>query len=471
MNQRALKRGDIIDVDIDNIAFGGAGVGRHILNDRAFTIFVDNTAPGDRVRVRVGSRKKTYAIGYIEEFISKSPDRIEPMCKHFGLDGDRCGGCSMQFFSYEKQLEVKEQHVRDAVGRIGGFDEGIVKPIIGCDNPWYYRNKMDISFSRTKDCELMSGLHIKRMHHDLVPLTECYLMNESLGKFVEELREFFIAFEKRNGRLEGLQSVIIREGKNTGEMMIIFQTENFVNDNAVEDFLLRVLDFARDDKIFCPRLKSVYFSNIINKKGQAKRVDEKLIWGASTIKEELKIEGLPNSLKFDISPQAFFQPNSLQAEKLFGLVVKAAALTGKETVYDLYCGAGTIALSVAGDAKKVYGIELNGSAIENAKLNAQTNGILNATFLEGDVLKKMPELDGIPDVVIVDPPRNGLQTGVVDKISELKPKRIVYVSCNPTTLARDLQLFKKTGYNTLSVQPVDMFPQTYHIENVAVIVR
>jgi 23S rRNA (uracil1939-C5)-methyltransferase len=416
------------------------------------------------VKVRIGKRKKNYAIGYIEEFIKKSDVRIKPKCKHFGLDGDLCGGCSMQFFSYEKQLEIKEQHVKDSISRIGGFDENLVRPCIGFDPQWYYRNKMEFSFSRYREGGLNLGLHIKRRHHDLVPLEECYLMNEEIGRFVSEMRIFFVE-EDLKKKFDGLKSLIVREGKHTGEMMVNLICENFIDDELLENFKDHVLKGI----FFGDKLKSIFFTNFINVKGKPKKIEETLLWGQNVINEELHIDGV--KLKFNISPQAFFQPNTLQAEKLYALAISAAGLTGNEIVYDLYCGAGTITLALAARCKEIFGIELNASAIKNAEENARVNGATNAFFMEGDVLKKMPDITNSPDVVIVDPPRNGLQDGVVNKISELQPSRVVYVSCNPTTLARDLAIFKKTGYTLMYIQPVDMFPQTYHIENVALLER
>jgi 23S rRNA (uracil1939-C5)-methyltransferase len=459
MENSVLKTGDIIKIPIDNVAFGGEGIGRYNGN---FTIFVDNTVPGDEVLVRIGKKKKNYAIGYIEEFVKKSETRIQPKCKHFGLEGDLCGGCSMQFFSYGDQLKIKEQHVKDSITRIGGFDEHVVKPIIGCEPPWFYRNKMEFSFSRFKDGKLNLGLHIKRRHHDLVPLTECFLMNEDVALFVQETRNFFQEKEL-GGQINGLKSLVVREGKHTGEIMINLLVENLVDDDLKNAFR----DFVLDKRPFKGRLRSLFYTLIFNTKGSPKKTVEELVWGENVIKEQLSVNGV--TLKFDISPQAFFQPNTFQAEKLFSLALEAAALTGKEVVFDLYCGAGTIALAMASKAKAVYGIELNSSAVINATQNALTNGIKNAIFYEGDVFKKMPDINEKPHVIVVDPPRNGLQEGLTDRIAEFGPERVVYVSCNPTTLARDLALFKKTGYSLLYVQPVDMFPHTYHIENVALL--
>lgn len=502
-----LKKGDIITLTIESLAFGGAGVGHIKQDERNFTVFVEDTVPGDEVKVRIGSRKKQYARGYIETLIKPSSKRIKPHCRHFSKQQEippekqNCGGCSLQYLTYQDQLAIKEQHVRDAVVRIGELAEELVLPIIGCEEPWYYRNKMEFSFSRTLDGLLCLGLHQKRRHHDVVEQTECFLMESYIGDFVTAIRDFIRQWEQQNvQQSEGkLQSLIIREGKNTGEVMV-----NLVAENGKPQFLLEFTELVRNffDKPasqkmpqnkettadflnttlnFSRKLQSIYFTEITNQKGQRKQVREDLLWGEPVINEVLYIaeslkidfsrgDTLGNqpkrSLHFSISPSAFFQPNTRQAQILFSLACAAAELTGKEVVYDLYCGAGTIGLSCAASALKVIGVELNPSAIEKAVENAQTNNIQNARFVAGNVLSLVDSFEEKPDIVMVDPPRNGLEPAVVEKIIELNPQRIVYVSCNPTSLARDLKIFAHNGYSIISIQPVDMFPQTYHIESV-----
>ena len=465
-----------MDLKIDSMAFGGMGVGRVLDGDRSFVIFVEDTVPGDLARIRLGGSKRKYAYGYVEEFLNRSELRVKPACPHFGLDGDKCGGCTLQFLSYEDQLAIKEQQVKDAIKRIGRIDEAVVLPIMGAPNPWFYRNKMEFSFSRDLEGRLGLGMHVRRRHHDTVEMRECHLFSSWVGDFVVASRDFF-----RNCTDEAalkLISLVVREGKNTGDIMVNLITEN-AGDNIefLEGFLKLVMDF------FASGAKgagggagakgaptAVYFTDVTNIKGAPKRRAAHLLWGAPVIRETLRI-GNNNELHFEISPQAFFQPNTAQAEKLFGEAISAAELTGNEIVYDLYCGAGTIALACSRGAKRVYGIELNESALENARRNAAFNGIDNVIFQVGDVAKELPSLEEKPDVVMVDPPRNGLHRSVVDHICQMQPRRIVYVSCNPSSLARDLALFTKTGYTLERVQPVDMFPQTYHIENVARLVK
>lgn len=457
-----MKRGDIIELSIDSFAFGGQGVGRYQLEDRAFAVFVDGVVPGDRVRARVGGRKRRHAFAYVEEFLERAPNRITPRCPHFGLEGDRCGGCSLQNLDADDQLQLKEQHVRDALERLGKLDGRVVRPVLGMDDPWYYRNKMEFSFSRTEAGELSLGLHVKRRHHDVVELKECYLFSAYVGPFVAEVRRFFREINLKSGPT--LKSLVVREGKNTGEILVNLLAENG-EARFLDDFVVLVRNLLGEKG-----LTSLYYTHITNVKGQRKRWDEQLLWGKPTIRETLTV-GDDHVLQFEISPQAFFQPNTRQAEKLFTLAVEAAALTGEEVVYDLYCGAGTIALACARSARHVYGIELNEAALNNARVNAELNGATNVSFTVGDVAKELPALLEKPAVVMVDPPRSGLHEDVIVHIAEMAPQRVVYVSCNPATLARDLALFTKTGYTLESVQPVDMFPQTYHIENVARLTR
>lgn len=520
-----------VEILIESIAFGGAGVGRIDLSEirpqhliqpgssnpapsRKMAVFVEGAVPGDRILARIGSDKRNYLIGYIIEFIEKSPLRITPHCPHFcsaaplnkaSAAGENatprksspcnllCGGCSLQSLSYEDQLSIKEQHVRDAVSRIGGFDAGIVKPIIGCAEPWYYRNKMDFSFTKMlppktpantgaastseKSSFISLGLHMRRRHHDVVEVTECYLMEPYVGELVAKVRAHFKQAELPP-EME-LKSLIIRESKNTGETMV-----NLLADNAgliqqikqvhptelpsfLQDFKQLILDFFAQNK---KDLTSLYFTDTLNKKGQSNHSTEYLLHGKPSIKE---IMHRPDNteLVFHISPQSFFQPNTRQAEILYTQALNAAALTGSETVFDLYCGAGTIGIFCANKAKKIYGIEISKAAVQNAIQNAKDNRIENIEFYCGDTQKELEadllKIKDNPDLIILDPPRNGLEPGALENIVRFKAPRLVYISCNPTTQARDLRLFATHGYKLLSIQPVDMFPQTYHIESVA----
>lgn len=458
-----VRSGDVLELSIDSLAFGGEGVARVRSGEKPLVVFVEDVVPGDVALVKIGKKKKSFATGYVEKIVKRSQDRIEPRCKHFGPAAVGCGGCVWQFMDVANQRTIKEQQVRDAMTRIGGFSADVVLPIIGGD-AWHYRNKMEFSFGRYAGGKLGLGLHLKRRHYDVVELTECYLIEPFAGGLVSFVREFFRKFEAEKGFDPELvlKTFTVRVGKNTGEIMMILCAENGT-ENFMKPFQDELVSYCSHKKI---PLTSLYFLHRKNVKGERNTMDERLCYGSPVIRETLQ---LPNGhvLHFDISPQAFFQPNTQMAQVLYAKTLEAAQLTGKETVFDLYCGTGTIGLFCSAKAAKVYGVELNASAVENAKANASLNGIKNSEFMVGDVQEVLPTFSESPDVVLVDPPRNGLAPKVVESVAEFGPNRIVYVSCNPTSLARDAALFAKSGYALKYVQPVDQFPQTYHIENVA----
>lgn len=475
-----MKRGDTIELTIESIAFGGAGVGHAETEKGRLAVFVDETVPGDKIRARIGGKKRNYALGYLDGFIQKAPTRIKPPCAHFGLRegelgagnmcgdkvcGDRCGGCSLQYLSYENQLLIKQKNVFDAIERIGGLDGSKVLPILGCDSPIHYRNKMEFSFSRTKEGELGLGLHVRRRHHDLVELKECLLFSPYAGDLVVLLRDFFRKLDSE-GALNGLElkSLFVREGKNTRETMINLVYENGTA-GFLKDFRDLVCDFFANVEGTC--LKSLFATEIINVKGRKKSVHERLLFGAPSINETLNVAG--HELKFEIAPGSFFQPNTLQAQKLYEIALDFAGLCGGEIVYDLYCGTGTISLVCSINAGKVYGVEIAESSVLNARASAENNNISNVEFINADVAEAVSKIPETPDVVVLDPPRNGLLPPAIRQVCSISPPKIVYISCNPTTLARDLKIFKDAGYELIKIQPVDMFPNTYHIESVALI--
>jgi len=468
-----MQKGQIINLEIKKLAFGGQGLGilENVVSlkqedasyvarnssraqDNGFRVFVDGVVPGDKIEAQLKKIKKNYAEADVVKILEPSPSRITPKCKHFG----KCGGCKWQMLTYEDQLKFKEDQVREAMAHTGGLTnvDKLVRPIIGCQDPWFYRNKMEFSFGNEskEDTGLRLGLHPAGKHIDIFDVEECFLQSEKSSEILARVRAFA---NKNNLRFynsatnEGLlASLFIRDGKNTGEIMINLVT--------CEELTLQ--------KEFCdlfsdmPEVVSIYWTKIKRKQGMKTQVSEVLLKGKPVIREELM------GLKFKISPQSFFQTNTRQAEILYSEVIKAAALTGEEIVFDLYCGTGTIGLCCAHKSKKIYGLEINESAIANAKQNAILNGIENSWFKAGDVDKSLMEIPDVPDVVIVDPPRAGLGENVVYKIVNIAPRKIIYVSCDPVNLARDLKLFTEKNYQVKSIQPVDMFPHTYHIENV-----
>lgn len=440
------KKGEIIKVEINKIAFGGAGIGRY--DDRV--VFVPNTVPGDIVKARLTRIKPNFFEARVDKFIKESEKRIEPRCPHFA----ECGGCSLQYLNYEDQLKIKESQVVEALEHIGGFRNPPVKEIIGNKSPWYYRNKMEFSFSYGSDGRVLLGLHPKGYRYEVFELRECYLQTEKTAEIVQIVQKFtqdhnLKPFNYKKG--EGLlRSLIVRFGKRTNERMI-----NLVVSD--EEFA-----FKKEFKeLFTKFATSIYITRIIQNKGRRTETKEELIYGKKVLLEKMC------DLKFEILPQAFFQPNTLQAETLYKTVAELGEISEKDTVFDLFCGTGTIGLFLANKAKKVYGADSNESAIHNAIENARLNGITNIKFHAGDAYKAVKEWGIKPDVTVVDPPRSGLSKKLCEKLAKLKTPKIVYVSCNPTTQARDLQILKKYGYKLITMQPIDMAPHTYHIETVA----
>lgn len=448
-----LKKGDEIVLKIDSLVYGGSGIGSH----EGLKIFVDGVAPGDMVKVAVNKIKSNYAEAKLLDIVEPSPFRIEPKCKHFGV----CGGCKWQFLNYENQCKIKENQVRDVITKIGRLDSSIVQPIILNESAWYYRNKMELSF----DTINRLGLYPKGYHYEVFDLEECFLQSEFMVETVQKVREFQHKFKIPGYDTETheglLRNLIIREGKNTNEAMV-----NLITSTGLFEHRDEFIALFKDD----PRVTSLYWTTVYNVPGQPTWTEENLLLGKPALTEVLYLEN-GQKLEFDILPQAFFQTNTKQAEKLYSIVVELAGLTGKEVVFDLYCGTGTIGLFCAHKAKEVVGIEENEHAIESARGNALKNGIKNASFYLGRVESRLKELAQKPDVVIVDPPRAGLGLEVVENVAKFGAAKIVYVSCNPATLARDLSYFTGLGYSCESVQPVDMFPQTHHVESVAVMVR
>ncbi len=421
------KRGEKIKVKIEKIAFGGKGMGHY--DERI--IFVNDTVPGDLVECSFTRIKTNFFEAKLQKIIKPSDLRIKPRCKHFR----ECGGCSWKYLPYKEQLKLKENHVKEILEHIGGFKNAEVKPIIDCDDPWFYRNKMEFGFYKKK-----VGLHPKVYRYEVFDLKECFLENKEIPRILKKIRKII---------QPGFVSITIRESKNNNERLInLTYTESRIDR---EKFINLIKPFAT----------SIYLTKKIAIKGQKTKFIEEHLFGKKTLTEELC------ALKFEILPGAFFQPNTLQAEKLYKKAAELSEIGPKDTVLDLFCGTGTIGMTIAKKANKVYGIDTNESAIVNAKQNAKNNSIKNIQFIAGDAYKKVKELNLKADIVIVDPPRCGLNQKLCEKLIEIKPKTIIYISCNPTTQARDLKLLSDSGYKLNLMQPIDMAPHTYHIETVA----
>ncbi len=493
--ERGLQKGAELVVDIEGVTDRGLGRGQveaivgpqreHI----TYEVFVRKAVPGDRVRVEVERIRRRRCTCHILEFIEKSPIRIEPRCPHFGrreLSGEGCGGCTYQELSYRHQLAIKERRIKEHF-IAEGLDPGLVLPLKGMDQPWFYRNKMVFSFGDTAERDFALGLHPTGYSYEIVNLETCYLQSEFVAKFVPALRRWAIERQLkpwRNTSRDGLLlELMVREGKQTGERMVELVT---TADESVSMDGQRV-PAQQVGRAFCDfslaqaealgqKITSVYWTQKLARKGQSTRWIEHHLHGQAVLHEELHLPD-DRSLRFAIHPRAFFQPNTLGAQILYGEVIEKAGLEkGHGKVLDLYSGTGTIGLCLAPFCQEVYGIEMQTDAVENARRNAEYNGIDNIEFFAGDVgdvLKSeqfFPICDEI-DLTVVDPPRGGLQRSAIEQILEIGAPHLVYISCNPATLAPNLRDLQKGGYQLEIVQPVDMFPQTYHVECVALLRR
>lgn len=435
-------------------------------------VFIPHAVPGDVVSVQTSRKRKGFYEGFVTKILKASTDRVTPKCVHF----QTCGGCKWQQMDYEAQLRYKEKEVTQNLLRIGKIELPSVDPILPAPEKFYYRNKMEFSFSNNRwlepyeiseGLEVRSrnalGLHIPGMWDKVLDLKECHLMAPPAEAIRLGIREYaetkgLAFFDPRNQ--EGFLRTLMIRNTLKGEVMVLLQ---FFEERATAREAL--LGFIRDR---FPEVTSLYY--VINPKQNDTLYDLDLVhyWGKAHITEEME------GLKFRITPKSFYQTNSQQAYALYKKVREFAGLTGDELVYDLYTGLGTIAQFVAGEARKVVGIEAIPEAIEAARENAEMNGIRNVSFHAGDMKELFREeflnTHGIPQVVITDPPRDGMHKDVVAQLLSIAPTRIVYVSCNSATQARDLALMKES-YEVLRVQPVDMFPQTHHVENIVLLQR
>ncbi|MFA5792433.1 MAG: 23S rRNA (uracil(1939)-C(5))-methyltransferase RlmD [Candidatus Gracilibacteria bacterium] len=447
------KKGQEIELKIDRLVYGGEG----IADFEGFKIFVDAVCPGDLALTRVIKVRSNYAEAKLLKIVKESPLRIKPKCKHFTT----CGGCKWQFLPYEEQVKIKEEQVCDAITRLGGLDAKLVQKIIANSTEFFYRNKLELSFGKGKNGEMELGFYPPGYHHEVCDLEECFLESEEVAKIVKIVRKWANDYSAL-----GLRSLTIREGKNTGERMLILTVSD-------AEFEASPFDAKESFKELFSKNKSVsslYLSKVSQIKGQPTVITDVFLAGKETLNEVLLLpEG--EKLSFEILPGAFFQTNTVQAQVLYAKALELASLTGSEIVFDLYSGTGTIGLFCAHKAKKVICVEINESAVKNAKFNAEKNGIENVEFYLGAVEDKLDGLKEKPDIIIVDPPRAGLGEKVVETVSKFDAKKIVYVSCNPATMARDLKQFGTLGYKTELVQPVDMFPQTHHTECVSLLTR
>lgn len=449
-----VTAGSRYTVEIIGLGHSGEGVGRF----QDFTIFVPQALPGEVVEVQVSEVKKNYAKAKLTGVKQASAERVEPLCSVY----QNCGGCQLQHLSYAGQLNAKRQQVVDAVTRIGKLADVVVHPTMGAANPWYYRNKMQFPVGKAGG-KVAVGCYSQGTHA-IINTENCCIQHAVNNTIADQVRrivtEFNIpTYDERTG--EGvIRHVMGRVGTATGEVMVALVTA--VDKLPSQEKVIAALRQA------IPGLTSIV-QNVNPKRGNIIMGETtRTIWGKDTITDKL------GDLTFHISARSFFQVNTEQTVLLYGKAVEYAGLTGQETVIDAYCGTGTITLFLAGQAAKVYGIEIVKPAIVDAWQNAQTNTIENVEFIAGDAVEVMPELyrNGVrPETIVVDPPRAGCESKVLETFVKMKPERIVYVSCNPASLARDLALLAEQGYQTVEIQPVDMFPHTHHVECVTLIVK
>jgi 23S rRNA (uracil1939-C5)-methyltransferase len=451
----SLRKHDEIELEVERLATGGQGLARV----GGLVVFVDGGLPGDRVRARVTRRRERFAESYVLERLRPGPGRVTPPCAHFAAG--ECGGCRLQDLDYALQLAAKEEQVRETLVHVGGFAAPPVAPIAGSPDVFRYRNKMEFSFHPGPAGEPLLGLHRRRRYDQVFPLAACWLCSPLVNQVVALTQRF--AAEHRwpayhAVRHTGLvRFLVVRHLPLTEQAMV-----NLV---AARDAVPEVEAWAQEVSALDPRVRSVVQNLNASRAniaaGEPGR--ERLLAGSPTIEERL------GGLTFEVSADAFLQTNSRQAEALYAAALEEAALTGTERALDLYCGAGTITLLLARRAREVVGCELSPAAVQAAERNAAANRIANARFRLGEaraLLRQWSE-PWTPEVVVVDPPRAGLHARVVARVAAMRPARVVYVSCNPATLARDLQGFAQAGYALERVRPFDLFPHTPHVEVVA----
>jgi 23S rRNA (uracil1939-C5)-methyltransferase len=449
-----VSRDQELELHVDSLAYGGNGVAR--LN--GFVVFVRRGLPGDTVRARVTKVKRSHAEALAVEVVEPSAKRVPAPCSHYPA----CGGCRFQDLAYDAQLEAKQEQVRDALRRIGGIAEPPLEPILPAESEFFYRNKLEYSFTDTPDGPAL-GFHKAGRWDEVLEIEKCWLTTD-LGNAIRNAARDWARAERlevfdQAEQTGYLRHFVVREGRNTGQVLVQLVTaagERFDRDELIE----RLRRF--------PEVRSIHWG-VNEAPAELTNVPTTLLWGEEAIEEKL------GGLRFRVRPNAFLQTNTAMAERLYELAAGYAALTGGETVYDLYCGIGTIALTLASRALTVWGVEVSEESVACALENAELNGISNAAFFAGetaDSLAELRERAGAPDIIVVDPPRAGLSNKALRRLGRLEAPRIVYVSCNPTTLAGNVkELAASWGYELQRVRPVDMFPHTPHVESVSLLTR
>jgi len=480
------NKGDVLTVEITDMGINGEGIGKV----EGYTLFVKDAVAGDKVRVSIMKAKKGYAYAHLDEVLVPSPDRVAPVCPV----AKACGGCQLQALSYKAQLTLKQNKVRNDLIRIGGFEEGyvdsILKPIIGMDGdcPARYRGKAQFPVGRNREGRVVTGFYAGHSHN-IVPVEDCVIGAEEYADIIkiisDHMKNYDIAPYDESTGTGLVRHILIRKGYKTGEIMVCLVLNRGDGTNGI---------FITSQDVLIEKLRAT--GNVTSVSVNLNRANTnvimgdvtKTIWGSDMIHDIIEPTGTAGDDKgiiYGISPKSFYQVNPVQTDRLYSLALKYAALTGKETVWDLYCGIGTISLFLARHSGHVYGVEIVPEAIEDAKRNAADNGIDNVTFFAGkaeDIMISDPDdqsdaepgrihIKDRPDVIVVDPPRKGCDAALIETMLKAAPGRIVYVSCDPATLARDLKTICDGGYELKEATPCDLFPHTVHCEVACEIVR
>lgn len=443
------------EVDVVDIGQGGVGIGKH----DGFTVFVDGGLISDKLKVKITKSKKNYAVGEIVEIIEKSPFRVERVCSDKLSD---CGGCQIQELDYQKQLDIKTNEVKQTISRIGKLNDTLVHPTLGMENPFRYRNKAQFPIQKI-DGKTVIGFY-KKKSHDVIPTDKCIIQHDVNDKIIKIIKTYIKAYnvsiydEKTHTGV--LRHLVTKVGFETKEVMVVL-----VANGKKLPYLNELASVLKEN---VPGFKTLVLNTNREKTNVILGKENKIIYGDGKINDYI------GDLVFEISPLSFFQVNPSQTEVLYNKALEYADLKENDTVFDVYCGIGTISLFLAQKAKKVYGVEIVGDAIKDAKINAKLNKLENTEFFVGkaeDVVPKLYKEGKTANVVVVDPPRKGCEESVLDTIVSMEPDKVVYVSCNPSTLARDLAYLDERGYKCKEIQPVDMFPHTMHVESVALLCR
>lgn len=454
MEEKCLvEKGKVYTADIIDLGTDGEGIGK--IN--GFTVFVAGAAPEEKVRVRINKVKKNFCFGELEEIVESSPYRVEPVCQCAG----ECGGCTLEHIKYEKQLEIKQKRVKDVLERIGGLKNVCVLKTAGMENPYFYRNKMQFPVAKINGKAQFGFYSVKS--HKIVPFEKCYIAderNDAIAKAVKEyIDECNISVYDRAVYKGLIRHVVTRIGHKSSEIMVMI---------VINGKTLPKKEILLEKLLKIDGMKTVVINENTEKTSLITGRKNTAVYGNGYISDYI------GNIKFDISAASFYQVNSVQTEKLYSHAVEAAQLSGSETVLDIYCGIGTISLFMAQKAKKVIGVEIVEEAIKDAKHNAQINGIKNTEFIVGsaeDIIPKIYDKGIKADVVVIDPPRKGCDNVVLDTIVKMQPKKIVYVSCEPSTFARDLKILCQNGYKMGDVQPVDQFCHSMNVEAVCCLTK